>query len=110
MLVLWGGPNDTCIINFQDESHELESALASGGDFMVECVHNCGHGEPPFEIPGAMSRYAGLWQFAFDHPFWLGAGDSPYRTQGLPSTLPPWCAIGRGSAIPRTGACNPPGC
>ncbi len=112
MLVLWGGPTDACynVINFQTESRALEDALASDGDFFVECIHNCGHGEPPFDAPMGLSRYAGLWDFVFDHPYWLKAGESPYRAGGLPAALPSWCGIGKGSAVPRTGACDPPGC
>jgi hypothetical protein len=49
------------------------------------------------------SKYAGMWEFAMDHPYWLAAGDSPYKTDGLPPTLPAWCAIGANSATPRSG-------
>jgi len=110
-IVLWGGPSDNCIIiNFQTCSQTLEKDLLADCNFMVECVHNCGHGEPPFDPDAGSSLYAGLWQFAFDHPYWLPAGASPYTTKGLPSDMPSWCAIGAGKAVPRTGACNPPGC
>jgi predicted esterase len=112
-LVLWGGPNDKCvgIIDFNKASKDLEDALVKGGHFMVECVHNCAHAEPPVDPVPGFSRYASLWQFVFDHPYWLGAGESPYKAGGLPSVYPSWCAIGKGMAKPRTGACpNPPGC
>lgn len=106
-IVLWGGPTDTCqgILSFQTMSGDLENGLQSGGHFFLECVHNCGHSEPPFS--GGASAYEGLWQFVLDHPFWLPAGYSPY-SQALPSTLPAWCGIGKGSAVPRTGACDNP--
>lgn len=111
MLVLWGGAKDLCIvIDFQKASKELENNLVSRGHFFLECVHNCGHGEPPFPAPSGLSKYAELWQFVFDHPYWLPAGDSPYKTSGVPSGYPAWCAIGQGSATPRTGMCDPPGC
>jgi hypothetical protein len=113
MLVLWGGPTDNCLglIHFNVISKTLEDELTRAGHFMVECVHNCGHAEPPFEPPAMLSKYAGLWDFVLDHPFWLGAGESPYNTAGLPSDIPPFCAIGAGAATPRTGACpDKPGC
>lgn len=111
VMVLWGGQKDICIvINFQDASHNLEDALGKEGNFFLECVHNCGHGEPPFEEPMGLSKYAPMWQFVFDHPYWLAPGDSPYLKQGIPAEYPSWCAIGKGNAVPRMGACPPPGC
>jgi predicted esterase len=110
-LVLWGGMKDICIvINFETASKELENALVRGGHFFLECVHNCGHAEPPVEPPPGSSRYSFLWQFAFDHPYWLRAGESPYKMSGLPKSAPGWCGIGRGSAKQRTGPCPDPGC
>lgn len=112
-LVLWGGAMDNCLglVNFQAASKNLETALQSRGHFFLECVHNCGHAEPPFEAPLGLSTYAGLWQFVFDHPYWLEPGASPYLKEGLPAAMPPWCGIGAGSATPRTGVCpNKPGC
>lgn len=111
-LVLWGGPSDTCfgLINFQNASRALEDALESRSHFFVECVHNCGHAQPPLQAPPGLSIYAALWQFVFDHPYWLGPGDSPY-IESLPEAMPSWCGIGKDSATPRTGECpNPPGC
>jgi pimeloyl-ACP methyl ester carboxylesterase len=111
-LVLWGGPTDNClgVMNFEQTSKTLETALVDRGHFLVECVHNCGHSEPPFDAPPGMSTYAALWDFVFAHPFWLPAGVSPYSA-GLPAHFPTWCAVGRGSATPRTGECpNPSGC
>lgn len=113
-IVLWGGIWDKCvgIIDFNKASLALEDALVKNGHFFVECIHNCKHAEPPVDPVMGMSRYASLWQFVFDHPYWLRAGESPYKTAGrLPSVYPSWCAIGAGKATPRTGACpNPPGC
>lgn len=111
MVVLWGGPSDFCVaINFQDASRDLEKGLKADGSFVVECQHNCGHGVPPIEPPQGLSTFSSIWQFAFDHPYWLGTGDSPYKKTGLPTEYPPWCAIGAGQATPRTGMCDPPGC
>jgi hypothetical protein len=104
-IVLWGGPTDNCanLLSFEQLSHDLEDHLTQDGHFFVECVHNCGHSQPP--IDGATSTLEGIWDFVFDHPFWLGKGQSPYLTNGLPSNLPTWCGIGKGGAVPRTGEC-----
>ncbi|MCB9582512.1 MAG: hypothetical protein H6717_36080 [Polyangiaceae bacterium] len=110
-MVLWGGPQDICVLQqFQVLSLTLEQNLTQDGSFFLECIHNCAHAEPPFEPPAGYSKYAGLWQFALDHPYWLPKGYSPYTSQGLPVSVPPWCGIGAGSATPRTGACPPPSC
>ena len=113
-LVLWGGACDQCsaggfTINFQNTSQALESALAGQGHFLLECVHNCCHAEPPFDAPAGLSKFAGLWSFVFDHPYWLAPGESPY-TSAIPweKGLPPWCGIGPGSA-PAAGALACPG-
>lgn len=113
MLVLWGGAMDNCLglLNFQTTSQALETALVKDGHFLLECVHNCGHAEPPLEAPMMLSKYAAFWEFVFAHPYWLNAGDSPYKMTGLPMTFPSWCAIGKGSATPRTGMCpDKPAC
>lgn len=112
-LILWGGPSNQCagLVRFDQASQNLENALAARGNFFLECIHNCGHSEPPLEAPPGLSKYASIWQFVFDHPFWLGPGESPYNETGIPDLYPPWCGIGQGSAEPRTGDCpNPPGC
>jgi hypothetical protein len=109
-IVLWGGPNDQCkgLIDFATLSMNLEGSLGGQGNFMIECIHDCGHAAPPVDAPMGQSKYAPLWGFLFDHPFWLGAGESPYVKSGLPSDVPSWCAIGAGHATPRTGACSSP--
>jgi predicted esterase len=112
-IVLWGGPTDQCqgLLSFASLSMSLEGSLASQGNFMIECIHNCGHSAPPIAAQMGQSKFASLWGFIFDHPFWLGAGESPYTKTGLPSDFPSWCAIGAGHATPRTGACSSPsGC
>jgi predicted esterase len=111
MMVLWGGDKDWCIVvDFNTGSKTLENELEKRGHFFLECVHNCGHGEPPFPTPTGLSKYGAMWQFVFDHPYWLPAGDSPYKRTGVPADLPPWCAIGKGKATPRTGMCAPSSC
>lgn len=111
-LVLWGGPLDRCaLLDFQVASLELESVMGGGGSFLVECVHNCKHAEPPVTPPAGESRYGALWDFFLKHPRWLAAGESPYYQSGLPAQATiPWCGIGPGSATPRTGDCPPPAC
>jgi predicted esterase len=110
-FVLWGGPDDECLfIEFQPASQTLEQDLEQGCEFMIECVHNCGHSEPPFTAAEGLSTYGALWGFALDHPYWLPNGTSPYTTHGLPAGMPSWCAIGAGNAVARTGPCNGPGC
>jgi hypothetical protein len=106
--VLWGGPSDNCfgVFSFQTLSRNLESALTRNGDFVLECIHNCGHALPPFpEMPG-VSAFMPLWDFALNHPYWLPPGTSPYQQTGLPTFFPPWCGIGAHSATPRTGMCD----
>jgi hypothetical protein len=110
-LVLWGGPTDWCGLDFQTESENFESALGKDGNFVLECLHNCGHSAPPTPtLTSGESAYGWLWSFAFDHPYWLAPGESPYLTTGLPSDYPSWCAVGIGEATARTGACTSKTC
>ncbi len=106
-LVLWGGPEDKCIvINFEETSHDLEEKLVEGGHFVVECIHNCNHSTPPFDVPEGMTDFAPLWDFLRDHPYWLEPGQSPYNSEGLPPSMPAWCAVGVGNATPPPGVCD----
>ena len=120
-VVLWGGDGPPAMdgvkdilgcfgigMDFSVASKALESSLVTDGQFIVECKHNCGHVEPPLDPPPGESKYAGMWQFAFNHPFWLAPGDSPFKKTGLPPSMPSWCAIGAGNAVPRSGAGCPP--
>ncbi|MGE5184245.1 MAG: hypothetical protein ACM31C_19385, partial [Acidobacteriota bacterium] len=115
-VVLWGGDGPPAMdgvkdilgclgvgMDFSVASHTLEQDLTRDGHFFVECIHNCGHVEPPVTAPPGESAYAGIWEFAFQHPYWLAPGDSPYKTTGLPASLPAWCGIGAGGATPRSG-------
>lgn len=106
-LVLWGGEGDFCIaVDFQQTSQDLEKNLVDGGHFVVECIHNCNHSTPPFEVPEGMTDFAPLWDFLLDHPYWLKAGESPYNEQGLPPSMPTWCAVGVGNAVPPAEVCD----
>lgn len=110
-MVLWGGRSDICIaLNFENTSHELEQALTADGHPIMECIHNCGHSEPPFESPlEGVTEFAAMWRFFLDHPYWLSAGESPYSA-GLPEGSPEWCGYGPGSATMREGECGGSGC
>ncbi|HJZ83940.1 MAG TPA: hypothetical protein VKN99_02165 [Polyangia bacterium] len=121
-IVLWGGDGPPTMdgvrdflgcfgigMDFSNASRELETHLTQENHFMIECIHNCGHVEPPINAQPGESKYAGLWGFAFNHPYWLTPGTSPYQMSGLPVELPPWCGMGAGSATPRSGpGCPPP--
>jgi len=106
-LVLWGGADDFCIlVNFEETSKDLEKHLVEGGHFVVECVHNCNHSTPPFDVPEGMTDFAPLWDFLLDHPYWLEPGQSPYITEGLAASMPTWCAVGVGNATPPPEVCD----
>ena len=106
-LVLWGGENDFCIaVDFEATSKDLEMHLVKDGHFVVECIHNCNHSTPPFDVPEGMTAFAPLWDFLRDHPFWLKPGQSPYISEGLAPSMPTWCAVGVGNAIAPAGVCD----
>jgi len=115
-VVLWGGDGPPQMdgatdllgcagigMNFSIASRDMETQMAAAGHFIVECRHNCGHVEPPLTPYMNESQYAGMWQFALNHPFWLAQGQSPFLTTGLPPEMPEWCAIGVGNSTPRSG-------
>ena len=103
-LIGWGGSSDFLGVNFQRASMNLESALEDNGHFVMECIHNCGHGVPPEDHEQGLSA---LYRFALDHPYWVEAGRSVYQVEGLSAGTPAWCALGAGRAEPRTGPCDP---
>ncbi len=115
-VVLWGGDGPPMMdgatdllgcagigMNFSVASRDLETQLDNDNHFLVECRHNCGHVEPPLTPYMNESQYAGMWQFAWNHPFWLGEGQSPFVIDGMPPQMPEWCAIGMGNSTPRSG-------
>jgi hypothetical protein len=115
-VVLWGGDGAPgmdgnkdilgCVgigMDFSVASTDLETGLVAGGHFFIECKHNCGHVEPPFSPPAGESKFAGMTDFALNHPFWLPEGTSPFQETGIPATMPSWCGIGQGGATPRSG-------
>jgi hypothetical protein len=116
-VVLWGGDGPPQMdgnkdilgcagigMDFSVASRNLESELSAEGHFIVECRHNCGHVEPPLDPLPGQSKYAGMWEFALNHPYWLPAGQSPFLDHGMPPSMPAWCSIGAGTSTPRTGA------
>jgi predicted esterase len=110
-MVLWGGPNDSCVLNFDGLSRDLGGRLDDEGHFVLECIHNCAHGQPPFDVPMAMTEFEPLWMFALDHPYWLEDGSSPWLDGGgIPPDMPTWCSMGVGSAEIREGECGPDQC
>ncbi|MEZ4451147.1 MAG: hypothetical protein R3B09_16835 [Nannocystaceae bacterium] len=110
-MVLWGGRDDFCVaVDFATASKELEKGLTDGNHFILECIHNCAHSTPPFDVPMGLPTFAPLWMFALDHPYWLKDGESPYTQMGLPFEYPEWCSIGVGQATERVGECAPSEC
>lgn len=94
-LVLWGGPTDNLGINFDLASRRYRDALRGDNHFVVQCMHNSGHGIPPLP-PGemGMTRYRALYQFLLDHPYGMAPGDSPYARAGrVPAFFPAFCSI-----------------
>ena len=104
-MVLWGGPDDFCILLFQQASQNLEKGIEGQGGFIEECIHNCGHAVPPFTAPPDGGQFDVMWDFVEAHPYWLPPGESPYQVNGLPVGSPDWCAIGAGNAHIRDGGC-----
>jgi hypothetical protein len=102
VMVLWGGPGDFLILFFEQTSKDLEKGIVANGQFLLECVHNCGHAVPPFDMGTAVDPPL---DFVFAHPYWLAPGESPFTSEGLPASFPDWCAIGQGKATARTGMC-----
>jgi hypothetical protein len=119
-LVLWGGKGPPTMttkdilgcfgvgMDFDVASTDLEDGMTANGQFLVECVHNCGHAVPPVDAPPGESQFAGIWEFMLNHPYWVPPGTSPYQQNGL-KDLPAWCAIGENNAVPRgSGDCPSP--
>lgn len=110
-MVLWGGPMDFCVaVDFNNTSMDLEGHLQEEGHFVLECIHNCMHSAPPFEVADGETAFAPLWKFVISHPYWLADGESPYLASGVPEDMPDWCGIGVGGSMPRTGECGPDQC
>jgi hypothetical protein len=106
-MVLWGGPDDFCIIiDFEATSKDLEQNLEADGHFVLECIHNCNHSTPPFQVEPGETSFAPLWDFFLDHPYWLAPGESPYEEFGIPAGMPDWCAIGVGNAVAPPEPCD----
>lgn len=93
-LVVWGGATDFFILNFDLASRRYRDALRADRHFVVQCVHSGGHGVPPFAGPSdGGTRFPGFWEFFREHPFGLQPDSSPWRTTGLPPSLPSLCSI-----------------
>ncbi len=92
-LVLWGGPTDHFIIDFEQASMLYRDALRCDHHFAVQCIHDAGHAVPPLPVPDGGTRFESIWQFMLDHPYGLGPDQSPYLDGGLPGNLPSWCSV-----------------
>lgn len=92
-LVVWGGPLDWLGISFDEASQRLRDALVGDDHFVVQCVHDAGHGVPPIEPREGDTRFRFLWTFMFDHPYGWDRNTSPYYTDGLPDVFPEWCSF-----------------
>ena len=92
-LVLWGGPTDHFVINFEQASEMYRDALRCDHHFVMQCIHDAGHAVPPLPYPDGGTRFESIWQFMLDHPYGLGPDQSPYLDGGLPSIMPPWCNV-----------------
>ncbi len=93
-LVVWGGPTDRLIVNFDDASRRLRDALVDDGHFVISCTHDRGHGLPPLAAPAPDEpRSAFVWRFFLDHPYGLPPATSPYLDAGLPPGAPSWCGV-----------------
>ncbi len=103
-LVGWGGPTDWFGVDFEQASLNLEAEYEEDGNFVMECVHDCGHGVPPIDHDLGLSL---LYAFALDHPYWTTPGHSVYQDEGMEEGTPEWCAIGVGQATIRDGDCDP---
>ncbi|MCB9743603.1 MAG: hypothetical protein H6740_13465 [Alphaproteobacteria bacterium] len=92
-FVLNGGPTDWLAVDFYSSSARYVDELLNDGHFVVACEHDQGHGVPPFVPPEGHTTFYGMWQFMFDHPYDLDAGESPWLEDGLPEAAPEWCWI-----------------
>lgn len=92
-LVVWGGPTDWLALSFHDASQRLRDALLGDDHFVVECMHDAGHGVPPVDPSEEHTKFKFLWEFMFAHTHGLPPGQSPYLETGLPDYFPPWCRI-----------------
>ena len=109
-MVLWGGAMDFCVaVDFNATSLDLEMNLDDEGHFILECIHDCMHSAPPFDMGAGETAFAPMWQFVTAHPYWLEDGQSPY-VSGIPEGIPQWCGVGLGGATPREGECGPDQC
>lgn len=93
-LVVWGGPTDFFILDFDRASRRYRDALRADRHFVTQCVHSSGHGVPPWQGPSdGGTRFPGFWEFFREHPFGLAPNTSPWLDGGLPPSLPGGCTI-----------------
>lgn len=93
-FVLWGGPRDRLVLDFEAASLRLLDALTAHHHFVTQCTHSSGHNLPPVTTVEGEPRFRMLWRFLLDHPYGLDPGASPYHETGLPEEFEAWCRIG----------------
>jgi len=93
-LVMWGGPTDTLVVNFNTASTAYRDHLLEEGHFVVTCEHEAGHNIPALTLPeDGRGRFTFLWDFLLAHTYGTPAGTSPLEDSGLPAWFPEWCSI-----------------
>lgn len=92
-IVLWGGMADWLGLDFNLASIRYRDALIDDDHFVVECIHDAGHGMPPVEVEEGETKFRMLWRFMLDHEYDLEPGASPYHEAGLPDVFEDWCRV-----------------
>jgi poly(3-hydroxybutyrate) depolymerase len=87
-LVIWGGPSDVAIWDFDAAAKSTIQTLRGNGHFVIQCNHGLGH-----DWSDEMNPF--LYRFLEDHP--RGVKPDPYAG-GLPTTAkwgawPSFCSI-----------------
>jgi hypothetical protein len=89
-MVLWGGPTDELILNFDAASRNYIDHLQGDGHFVLRCEHQNGHGLPPIE-PGDTGPFESVFHFIRNHPYYK-AEDS-ILAAGMPEIYPDYCQL-----------------
>lgn len=89
-LVLWGGPSDQLILNFDEAAKNYIAHLQGDAHFVLRCEHTGGHGLPPMD-PGDTGPFEAVFHFIRNHPYW--ASDSLLVDEGMPEFYPDYCTL-----------------
>jgi hypothetical protein len=82
-MIIYGGPSDQVIMNFETSSLAYRDQLRQAGHFAFTCNHNGGH-----RVPSGIGTH--ILNFFLAHPY--KTTPSPYQN-GLPSGFPSYCRI-----------------